>query len=133
MKSGATALKLPVFVLTTNMWLALNCSYTDVRNLRGSARMRVNEKDFLNELTHVFERVFPGQSNSMNGNYGLSPVFGLSTQTVLTRPADDIRPMVHINDHVGNMEAVLVALITERNLSFFMTGKYFLLQSIIFF
>ena len=44
-----------------------------------------------------------GQSDPMNANYGLSPVFGLSTQTVPTRLTDDIRPMVHINDHTGNM------------------------------
>ena len=44
-----------------------------------------------------------GQSDPMNANYGLSPVFGLSTQTVPTRLTDDIRPMVHINDHAGNM------------------------------
>ena len=88
-------------------------------------------------LSKVFDlnnaHLLPSQSDPMNANYGLSLVFGLSTQTVSTRLADDIRPMVHINDPVGNMEAMLVALIAERNLSFYMTGKYFLLHSIIFF
>ena len=66
--------------------------------------------------------LLPSQSDHMNAKYGLSPVFGLSTQTVSIRSTDDtqtndIRPMVHINDSVGNMEAMLVAFITERNLS----------------
>ena len=46
--------------------------------------------------------LLPGQSDPMNANYGFSLVFGLSTQTVPTKPADDIRPMVHIIDRVGN-------------------------------
>ena len=58
--------------------------------------------------------LLPGQSDPKNANYGLSLVFGLSTETVPTRPADDIRPIVHINDRVGNMKAMLVALIAER-------------------
>ena len=74
--------------------------------------------------------LLPSQSDPMNAKYGLSPVFGLSTQTVSTRLADDtqtndIRPMVHINDSVVNMEAMLVAFITERNLSFSISCKYF--------
>ena len=91
-------------------------------------------KGHLSKVLDLYDaHLLPGQSDPMNANYGLSPVFVLSTQTVPTSPADDIRPMVRINDRVGNMEAMLVALIAERNLSFSMTGKYFLLHSIIFF
>ena len=75
----------------------------------------------------------PGQVDPMDANYGLSPVFGLSSQIVPTRLADDVRPMLHVNDRVGNMYPMLVVLIVKRNLSFSMTGKYFLLHSIIFF
>ena len=88
-------------------------------------------------LSKVFDLIdahlLPSQSDPMNASYGLSPVFGLSTETVSTRLADNISTMLHINDPVGNMKAILVALIAERNLSFSMTGKYFLLHSIIFF
>ena len=73
--------------------------------------------------------LLPGQFDPMNADYVLSPAFVLSTKTV----SDDIRPMVHINDHVRNMEAMLVVSIAERNLSFSMIGKYFLLHSLIFF
>ena len=48
-----------------------------------------------------FHELLPGQSDPMNANYSLSPVSGLSTETVPTRLAEDIRSMVHINDCVN--------------------------------
>ena len=78
--------------------------------------------------------LLPGQSDPKNANYGLSWVFGLSTETVPTRPADDIRPMVHINDRVGNMKAImLVVLIAERTcLSLWLVNTFCCIKSFLF-
>lgn len=60
-------------------------------------------KRHLSKVLDLYDaRPLSGQSDHMNANYGLLPLSGLSTQTVPTMPAGDIRPMVHINDLVGN-------------------------------
>ena len=72
-------------------------------------------KQHLSKILDLHDaHLLPGQSDPMNGKIGLSPVSSLSTQTVPTRLADDIRLKVHINDRVGNMEALLIVLIPER-------------------
>ena len=89
----------------------------------------MESKGHLSKLLDLHDtHLLLGQCDPMNANYGLSPVFSSSTQTVPAKLADVIRTIVHRNDHVGNMEAMLVVLIVEKNLSFSVTGKYFLWQ-----
>ena len=106
---------LPISVAEKSSYIFCHSTITYGRKSINVIKDHMETKQHLSKILDLHDaHLLPGQSDPMNGKIGLSPVSSLSTQTVPTRLADDIRLKIHINDRVGNMEARLIVLIPER-------------------
>ena len=84
--------------------------------------------DHVEQKSHVLKlldaqnnSLSPGVSNPVKTNhmYGALSLFHNISES---KPSTTIRPCMHVKDQKAKMEAVLLALLAEKSLSFTMTG-----------